>query len=358
MTHGNFLDLCCIGGALFLASNIWFFFRVLQPIRQLSLQADQLTQGKLDAFECQCGGIPEIGNLHRAMAGMVGHVRRAQEQSRAYAERLADGQENERKRIARELHDDTIQSAIAVTQSIDLATNWMKSEPERAAQMLRLAREQAVEIVTHLRNLIGGLRPPALEELGLIAALKMQIGTLHDLQIHLRVEGVPRRLEEARELALFRAAQEALTNVCRHSHATQVDITVEYYPNGAALRVRDNGHGFKPPSTLGELVFQNHYGLLGIQERVSSLDGWIKIDGDVGQGTTLQVYLPAEEQQQPDHLVRDPVCSALIEPKQAYGSVFYQGETHYFCCPVCQGAFQKDPQLYMNKIAQPTIHAP
>lgn len=63
MTHGDFLELCCIGGALFLASNVWFFFRVLQPIRQLSFQAEQLTQGRLDAFEGQCGGISEIGNL-------------------------------------------------------------------------------------------------------------------------------------------------------------------------------------------------------------------------------------------------------------------------------------------------------
>jgi signal transduction histidine kinase/YHS domain-containing protein len=348
MTHATLLELCCIGGSLFLASNLWFFFRVLRPIRKLSLQAEQLTKGEFNSFERQCGGIPEIRELQRAMSGMVGHVRRAQEQRRAFAEQLADGQENERKRIARELHDDTIQSTIAVTQGIDMARNWITSNPDRAGQMLQMAREQAVEIVTNLRNLIGGLRPPALEELGLIPALEMQLGALQGIIGHLHVEGDRRRLDEVQELTLFRTAQEALYNVTRHSSADHVHVDVNYQQDGVRLCIRDDGEGFVPPSNLGDLAFEDHYGLLGIQERVNNLGGWFKLDSAVGHGTTLQAYLPTTMQPQPDDLVRDPVCSAVIEPQQAYASCEYRQTTYYFCCPVCQGAFQKDPELYVN----------
>lgn len=347
MTHTNILELCTIGGVILLATNLWIILRVLRPIRKLSLLAVQLSQGELDSFEQQCGGIPEIRELQRAMSGMVGHVRRAQQQNRAYAEQLAEGQENERKRIARELHDETIQSVIAVTQALDMAKAWIKNDPPRAIQMLKLAREQAVEIVTNLRNLIGGLRPPALEELGLIPALEMQLNRVSDYKVSLNIMGEPRRLDEVQEITLFRATQEALRNISKHSHAKHIQVDVDYQSQGIMLTLQDDGQGFCPPSKLGDLAFENHYGLLGIQERVTSLGGRIKIDSKVGQGTTLQVYVPSNKEQ-PNDLARDPVCSALIEPRRAYGSVAHQDKTYYFCCPVCQGAFQKEPDLYLN----------
>jgi two-component system sensor histidine kinase UhpB len=346
MNHASLFELCLVGGAVFVASHVWFFVRVLRPIQQLSLQATQLSQGELDSFERQCGGIPEIRDLRRAMSGMVGHVRRAQEQSRAYAEQLADGQEHERKRIARELHDDAIQAMIAITQSIDMAKTWVKNDPDRAVQMLQLAREQAVESVTGLRNLIGDLRPPALEELGLIPALEMQLERIQQTEVQLTTRGDPRRLGETRELTLFRAAQEALRNSLRHGEARHIQIMVDYQPQGVSLQIHDDGHGFRPPAQLGDLAFQKHYGLLGIQERVSSLGGSLQVDSQIGKGAILTVFLPSTIQNQPDDRARDPVCSALIEPQQAYGSVKHQGIMYYFCCPVCQGAFQKDPDTY------------
>ncbi len=357
MNHASLFEICCVGGAVFLASNIWFFVRVLRPIQRLSLQASQLSHGELDSFDRQCGGISEIQTLRRAMSGMVGHVRRAQEQSRAYAEQLADGQENERKRIARELHDDAVQSTIAVTQGIDMAKNWVKTEPDRAVQMLQSVREQAVEIVTGLRNLIGDLRPPALEELGLIPALKMQLDTVKQAEVKLTTSGEPRRLAEAQELALFRVVQEALRNITRHSQANHIQVAVDYQPHGISLQIQDDGCGFRLPPHLGDMALQHHYGLVGIQERVNSLDGRFRIESQIGQGTTLNVYLPTTAQNQPDDRVRDPVCSALIEPQQAYGSVIYQDKTYYFCCPVCQGAFQKDPDVYLDHLQPKTLPA-
>lgn len=349
MSDVHLIELCYVTGVLLVVSNVWFFFRVLRPLSRLSQQAEQIRQGDLESFERQCGGIPEIRVLRRAMAGMAGHILRTQEQSRAYADRLADGQENERKRIAHELHDDTLQSLIAINQGIDLARGWMHSDPDRAAEMLRLAREQAVETATNLRNLIGGLRPPALEELGLVAALEMEAEKATDLSVSVAVKGTQRRLDEARELALFRAAQEVLTNVRRHSRATKVEIGVAYRPETVLLSIADDGCGFVPPAHLGDLATKSHYGLIGLQERIQNLGGTVHIESTVGEGTIVEVRLPTGDSRQPDHLVRDPVCSALLEPQQAYSSLTYGGETYYFCCPVCQGAFQKDPLPYLVK---------
>ena len=349
MTMNSVFLLLFAVALLLLIGNLWFFFRVLRPLRRLALRAAQIREGNFDSLEEDCGGIAEIGALRRAMAGMAGHVRRSQVQSSAYADRLADGQEVERKRIARELHDDTLQSLIVINQSIELAMNWTRSDPERAKQMLQLAREQALATVTNLRNLIGGLRPPALEELGLVAALEMEVAAMSDPPVSVVIEGVQRRLAEAQELALFRAAQEVLHNVHRHSRATKAEIVVGYGTDSVSLEITDDGCGFLPPKQIGDLAQTNHYGLIGLQERIQNLGGTVEIDSTPGTGTKVKIVLPTSDSTQPDHLVRDPVCSTLLEPQQAYGSAEYAGETFYFCCPVCQGAFQTDPLLYLVK---------
>jgi signal transduction histidine kinase/YHS domain-containing protein len=349
MSEAGLLEICYVSAIVLLTSNLWFLFRVLRPVKRLSLQAEHIRKGDFRSLEQHCGGIAEIGALQRALAGMAGHIRHTQEQSHAYSESLAGAQERERKRIAHELHDDTLQSLIAIGQSIDLAKNWMQSDPERVAQMLQLAREHAVEAATNLRNLIGGLRPPALEELGLVAALEMEAEKTTDLVVSVSVKGVRRRLDEARELALFRTAQEVLTNVRRHSQAAKVEIVVMYRPESVSLSIQDDGRGFVPPVHLADLAHQNHYGLIGIQERIHTFGGSVTINSTLGTGTTVEVSLPTQESNQPDHLVLDPVCSTQLKPQQAYSSAKYGSETYYFCCPVCEGAFLKDPLLYLVK---------
>lgn len=345
----HFLELCGIVLVLLLASNLWFLQRVLNPLRHLCAQANRLAKGDLDSFEQSCGGIPEIDALRRSMAGMVRHVRRVQEHSYVYAEVLANGQEAERARIARELHDQTIQSLVAIAQSIEMAQKWIESDPTRATSMLKAARAQSLETISELRDLIADLRPPALDELGLVAALELQADRYASLPVSITVEGAAHRLPENHELALFRSAQEALINACRHSQATKVDVRVIYEPDGVRLRVIDNGAGFTPPEHFDDLIANEHYGLLGVHERIQQLDGKVRITSTKAAGTTVDIYLPiTNTHHQPHDTVRDPVCSAVIEPNQAYGSTVYQGETYYFCCPVCQGAFQREPETYLQ----------
>lgn len=346
MSH--FLEMCTVVLALLLASNLWFLQRVLNPLRQLCVQAKQLAQGDFDSFEQPSGGIPEVESLRRTMAGMVRHVRRAQEHSYVYAEVLANGQEAERARIARDLHDQTVQSLVAIGQSIEMAQKWIETDPTRASSMLKAARAQSLETISELRDLIGDLRPPALDELGLVAALELQADRYASLPVTIKVEGIEHRLPETHELALFRSVQEALINACRHSHATKVDIKVIYESAGIRLTITDNGMGFTPPNHFDDLIANEHYGLLGIHERIQQLDGKVKITSEKSVGTTVDIYLPADNLHQPEDTVRDPVCSAVIEPNQAYGNTVYEGQTYYFCCPVCQGAFQREPETYLE----------
>lgn len=334
--------------ALLIGSNLWWLSRVLLPLRRLSQRTANLAKGQFAAVQEPCGGVDEIALLQRSVASMAGHVRRAQTEGSSYHNALTNGQEAERTRIARELHDDTVQSLIAIAQSIELASKWIGNEPERAANTLKLARAQAVETVDNLRRLIGNLRPPALEELGLVPALRMLAQDIGGLSVDVSVEGPSRRLSEGEELTLFRAAQEALRNAQKHSGARRASVDVCYEPDSVRLIVRENGRGFDTPSDFNLLAEAGHFGLAGLSERVSSLGGTFHISSTAGGGTTVRVELPIRTGEQPSESVRDPVCGALIQPQQAYGSTLHQGQRYYFCCPVCQGAFEQNPEAYLQ----------
>ncbi len=348
MIHAHLFEICCMIGAILFTSHIWFYLRVFRPIQLLSHQAEQLKTGELDSFERSFNGIAEIKQLQRAMAGMCGHVRRTQKERLSYHHALTDGQEAERARIARELHDDTVQSLIAIAQSIELATNWVELKPQQAVSLLKSARTQAIESVENLRRLIGNLRPPALEELGLIPALKMLAEHIHEIKIDVSVHGAERRLDEVVELALFRSTQEAVHNALKHSGAASVHVDVTYTPAEVTLCVRDEGRGFVIPEALGTFVEQGHYGLIGLVERIESLKGQVKMDSVPNKHTAITIVLPLSQTSQPSEKVRDPVCHAEILPRQAYDSIRYKGETYYFCCPVCQGSFQRAPEAYVT----------
>jgi signal transduction histidine kinase/YHS domain-containing protein len=331
-----------------IAGNLWAFWRVLRPVHRLALSAERLTQGDMTALEQQCGGIGEIANLRQSMASMAGHVQRAQAEGLNYRHALTDGQEAERARIAHELHDDTVQSLVAIAQSIELAAGWIENDPERARAMLTMARAQAVENVENLRRLIADLRPPALEELGIVAALEMLTDEPHTPHVEIHVTGNARRIVAAHELALFRIAQEAVRNAEKHAQPGRIQLDLNFQPDTLILTIHDDGMGFTPPITLDELARAQHFGLLGMRERVDHLNGTLVVNSRPGVGTTIRVELPLDDVVQPVERVRDVVCGAVIEPHRAFGSTLYEGERYYFCCPVCQGAFQRDPTAYLS----------
>lgn len=184
------------------ASNVWLYWRVVRPLRQLANGAQKVSEGDFAALNHSSSAAPEIEALRSAMNAMVGHVRRAQVQERSYTSALLSGQEAERARIARELHDDTTQSLIAIAQMLEIASELVESDAP-VNQMLKTARQQAVGAVQNLRVLIANLRPPSLAELGLIPALELLREGLHDTVLTIETEGKLRRLGEAQEVGLI-----------------------------------------------------------------------------------------------------------------------------------------------------------
>lgn len=342
----NLIALFIIVLALLLVLNVWLVLRVLMPLRGLAARAEQVANGHLEALECHSVGIQEIKTLQRSMAGMVGHVRRAQAQHRAYADAITSGQEVERRRIARELHDDTVQALVAIGQSIDMARQWL-DDTQRARDMLQTAREQSVEAVERLREHIDDLRPPALDELGLETALKMFVERLPQA-VEISTSGDARRLPPRTELALFRCAQEALHNAVHHSQANTISLYLAYGTKDTHLTIQDDGVGFREPETFETLGQRGSYGLLGMEERINQVGGTLSVQSEPGEGTTIRVSVPTDGTHETTVTVRDPVCGAEIKPESAYGSVMHEGKQYYFCCPVCQGAFQREPDTYLS----------
>jgi len=329
-----------------IAVIVWLVTQVILPLKELASQAKQLTEGDFTALSHDFGGLAALNTIRIAMNAMVGHVRRAQAQERTYIEALTNGQENERSRIARDLHDDTVQSLIAIAQSIDIAGETIDKESSTYS-LLKSSRGQAVEAVDSLRRLIANLRPPILAELGLGPALQMLAEGFNHANVDIVLSGNIRRLDEAKELVLFRTVQEALWNATRHGQANDVEVTVGFHVDHIHMVVKDNGTGFSVPDSLDSLSVEGHYGLVGIKERITAIEGHLSIVSQPDEGTILIIHIPTVDTPQPDTIVRDPVCSAVIQPQQAYASLEYDEKRYYFCCPVCQGAFQSNPEMYL-----------
>lgn len=265
--------------------------QIVQPLQSLEEKATALAWGDFDAIEEPVGGIAEIQRLQNELVHMAQKVRHAQQSLRGYLGAVTAGQEEERRRLARELHDDTIQALIALNQRLQLV---QMAQPETA--QLGEMQEMVAGLIADLRRTIRALRPIYLEDLGLVPALQMltqEVGPGSVLMISFESAGRPRRLAPEVELALYRIAQEALTNVMRHAEASHAQVTLTFGPETVTLTVADNGSGFAVPESPAELAPQAHFGLLGIHERAELIGAHLSLVSRRGEGTRVQVAVPA-----------------------------------------------------------------
>ncbi len=238
-------------------------------------------------------GSHPVGFQH--VARDVTEERRAQENLRFYLQQVTKAQEEERKHIARELHDVTTQRLIALSHHLEEFTRSDGCLPTEKLLLLANLREQVKEALQEVRCFTRDLRPPMLDDLGLLPALEWLTDDLKErfgVEANLRVLGTQQRLSPETELLLFRIIQEAVTNVRRHAKASKVDITIEFGKGETRAIIRDNGIGFKPPKTLGDLSRVGKLGLIGMQERAQLLGSSLKIRSKPGTGTTVVVEAP------------------------------------------------------------------
>jgi signal transduction histidine kinase len=192
----------------------------------------------------------------------------------------------ERKRLARELHDSVTQTLFSIGLTAEAASALVEAEPERARAELETLQELTRTALDEMRSLIFELRPAELEMDGLPAALRKHVDVLrrlHPQEIELSVDG-DRRLPPAVEKGLLRIAQEALGNALRHSGAGHVSLALEVRNSHARLSVADDGEGFEVGPARSR-----HLGLTSMRERAEALGGRLEIDSGAGRGTTISV---------------------------------------------------------------------
>lgn len=272
---------------------LWFTSRqIIKPLQNLESRASMLAWNKFDPIEEPVGGIEEIRQLQKSLIHMAHKVRSAQTSLHGYIRAITTAQEDERKRLARELHDDTIQAMIALKQQVQLT---QLSQPKPIGDSLEgivLLIEQAIE---NLRRLTRALRPIYLEDLGLVPALEMlarETSMASGIPIQFKRWGEEMRLEPSTELALYRMAQEALSNVTRHSQATQSTVSIYFNANHVTVQVDDNGIGFDVPKNPADFAPGGHFGLLGLYERADLIGAALEINSIKGKGTQVKVILP------------------------------------------------------------------
>ena len=212
---------------------------------------------------------------------------------RRLTRRLELAKEEERKRIARELHDEMGQGLTAAKINLQLLGSMLESEEaaDRAVDTIGLVDR----MIQHVRTLSLDLRPPLLDELGLGPALRSYLeaqARRAGLEIEISTAELPPELPSEVEITAFRCVQEALTNVMRHAEASHVAVRVSVVGEGLEISVRDDGRGFDVGQALQRAAGGQHLGLLGIRERVESLGGRLDIESSPGTGTSIAVHIP------------------------------------------------------------------
>ena len=290
----EFAPLVLIPILLLALVALWFGTnRIVQPLRSLEEKASALGWGDFEAIEAPVGGVAEIRRLQTELIHLSQKVKAAQQGLRGYIGVMTRGLEEERRRLARELHDDTLQSLIALNQRVQLARLSMSNAPEK--QTLDEIQKITENTIRDLRRVTRALRPIYLEDLGLAAALEMLVREtqqLHGLEVRFQREGVEQRLTEEKELALYRMVQEALSNVVRHAGAAHASVNISFSPSLLIIQVVDDGKGFVVPDSPSAFAPGGHYGLLGLFERAELIGAKLEILSEQGKGTRVIASLP------------------------------------------------------------------
>jgi signal transduction histidine kinase len=231
---------------------------------------------------------------------MAHKVQIAQQGLRGYIGAITAGQEDERSRLARELHDDTIQSLIALGQRVQIARIKL-AEGQLTDNSLAEIQGLNELNIKELRRITRDLRPLYLEDLGLVAALDMlarEISKETGIDVSFQRFGDEQRLMPEIEMAFYRMAQEGLSNVARHANATHTSIVIHFDLTSTTLTISDDGQGFVIPESPAEFAPSGHYGLLGLYERAELIGANLEIHSSPDRGTQLIITLPSHDEEE------------------------------------------------------------
>jgi two-component system sensor histidine kinase DegS len=225
----------------------------------------------------------------------VAKQKQMQERLRFYLQQVTRAQEEERRRIARELHDDTAQDLIIILRQVDKLSSAAGLSVENS-ELLKELREKTSKVLDEVHRFSQDLRPSVLDDLGLLPALEWLTSDLTEhlgIAVEMKVRGTVRRFSPEIELVLFRITQEALRNVWKHSGASRAWVSLEFGDDKAVLTIKDEGKGFRLPERIEDLAVAGKLGLTGMQERAQLIGGRLGIKSAPGKGTTVTLEVPA-----------------------------------------------------------------
>lgn len=257
---------------------------------EIRLKSLKNTVEKAENLVSQVGAV--LGYLGNEMGGMVTKIESLQ-QSQIFGAKIIQAQEEERRRVAREIHDGPAQAMANVVFRAEVCERLVDVDMERAKNELKDLREQVRFCLKETRKIIFDLRPMTLDDLGLIPTLRRFLDTMKErtgILTEVRVIGGERRLDSYLEIGLFRVIQEALNNVEKHANASMVKVVVEFGTGFVSAGIEDNGQGFDP----NERAVGESFGLLGMRERMNILSGELNIKSQQGYGTKITVKVPVK----------------------------------------------------------------
>ncbi len=260
------------------------------PLFELRSTMEQVQAGNFAARTRSELGDPDIRLLARTFNDTLD---RLDSYRRSVSAQILRAQEEERKRIARELHDETSQALTSLMIALEVATDRLPEGADQATEQLRRAKGIVARTLEEVKRVTVELRPTVLDDLGLAPAIRWYVKHYVEpagLAVSLDIQGLEGRLEAELETAVFRVVQEALTNALRHAHASRVGV--ELLAENGTLRatIRDDGRGFDPARATGD--GDRGLGLVGMRERASLVGGELAITSSPGAGTQVELVAP------------------------------------------------------------------
>ena len=288
----GFIGLVAVFLVVFVAWQV--MRRIVIPVQLLADQTSRLARGEnIEPFDQT--GIFEVDALERSFFDMATQIATYRAGLRRYVGAITQSQEDERRRIARELHDETVQNLLAIGRRLELYQS-SERDPQRQERLTEL-QSVVTDTLKGVRQISRDLRPLMLEDLGLVPALQDLLraarhgeGALPHTSFD--VSGEPIHLHPDQELALYRISQEALTNIRKHAQATGARLELTFETDRVCLEISDDGLGFHVPASLAELTQRGSFGLMGIQERVWAMGGTLEIHSAPGEGTSVCAVMP------------------------------------------------------------------
>lgn len=293
--------------------------KLVRPIQQVTEAAQQIADGELHT-PLEVTGMAEIGVMATALDRMrkqmlanieeladwnqkletrvteqTVEIREQQALTKKLLHKTLTAQEEERGRLARELHDQIGQSLMAVEIHLSRIANSLPDDDEESLKRVEQGRTVAQQATKELRQVIAALRPGVLDQLGLVPALNwMSKHTLRPLglKVDIKTSGLDKRFPDEIETILFRIAQEAMNNVARHSKAESLEISLQRVDEQAMMTLSDDGCGYDLSAVRTEEDYSRGLGLAGMQERASLVGGKVTVESEPGQGTMVRVMLP------------------------------------------------------------------